>query len=190
MQSKWRNQFEEIYREDVFLVDEEDPPYEEDDPIPPLEPTTDEEAPSTSEPVQSLTETEKLQIVLDLQKQIGGKYPGYLINDWAAVMAGVQDGNEALAGSQWLWEPGYDLADPVYMAKAVQYESRPEPEKLPLQERMETLKIGVTLSITQKAVLRDLLLTKDHAFAWTLQELGVTLAGEDRIPTGDARPIK
>ena len=113
-----------------------------------------------------------------------------MYNDWAAVMAGIQDGNEVLAGPQWVWEPGNTLADYVLLAKAVQYESKPEPEKLPLQARMETLKMGSQLSITEKAGLRDLLLTKDHAFAWNLQELGITKAGEDRIPTGDARPIK
>ena len=188
--SNWRKEFLETYREDVFLIDEMEPPYEEEETIPPVKPPRDEGGMSVCEPAASLTKEEKLQIILDLQKQIQGKYPGNMYNDWAAVMAGIQDGNEVLAGPQWVWEPGNTLADYVLLAKAVQYESKPEPEKLPLQARMETLKMGSQLSITQKADLRDLLLTKDHAFAWNLQELGITKAGEDRIPTGDARPIK
>ena len=70
-----------------------------------------------------------------------------------------------LIGSQWIREPDNPLAELVFLAKAIQYESKPEPEKLPLQERMETLEVGSQLSITQKTDLRDLFLTKDHVFA-------------------------
>ena len=109
--SNWRKEFLETYREDVFLIDEMEPPYEEEETILPVEPPHDKRGMSVCEPAASLTKEEKLQIILDLQKQIQGKYPGNMYNDWAAVMAGIQDGNEVLAGPQWVWEPGNTLAD-------------------------------------------------------------------------------
>ena len=42
IQSNWRNEFLETYREDVFLIDEMEPPYEEEETIPPVKPPRDE----------------------------------------------------------------------------------------------------------------------------------------------------
>ena len=79
IQSNWRNQFLKMYREDVFLADELNPPYEEAEYSGPDESSFTDETPSMSEPAPSLTKAEKIQILLDLQKQIQGKYPGICI---------------------------------------------------------------------------------------------------------------
>ena len=131
-----------------------------------------------------------MKIWLELQQQVRGRNPGNLLYEWTTILAGLQDDQEILA-SETLWEEYSRYQEfPILIARAVQYESKPEPGKLPLQERMNSLKIGVQLTYDQKGELRDLLLTKDHAFAWTLMELGKTIAGENRISTGNASPIK
>ena len=141
-------------------------------------------------PEVTLDDAEKLEILLELQRQVGNRNPGNPLEAWAAILAGIHDDQEHQA-KVTLWGEYINTRQPyALVAQAVQYESRPEPDKLPLQERMNSLKMGTQLTYDQKRELRDLLLTKDHAFAWNLSELGRTATGEDRIPTGDARPIK
>ena len=147
-------------------------------------------SPDHTQEETTLNDEEKMKIWLELQQQVKGRNPGNLLYEWTTILAGLQDDQEILA-SETLWEEYLCYQElPTLIARAVQYESKPEPGKLPLQERMNSLKIGVQLTYDQKGELRDLLLTKDHAFAWTLMELGKTIAGENRISTGNASPIK